>query len=232
MKKYLAIISIIFFVTASVNAQSKVATDSAKAASDSAQSKEIQDLKDKLATKVDQITKQAKKAVSGVIADISAKSITIQSADDTTYTIKIDDVITKYFLIAGTTKKEIKPSTLSKGDYIIAAGPLAEKTVTANVIYQDEQYIVGTGKITQVNKTDFSLDVVGNDKETVTIDVNNSTKKLLMDSKSLEISVIGFTKIKEGDTIHYVLNKTGNEKVKNRYSGLSLLIIPQEYFMK
>ncbi len=39
------------------------------------------------------------------------------------------------------------------------------------------------------------------------------------------------SKIKEGDTIHYVLKKTGKEREANRYSALRVMVIPQEYFI-
>jgi hypothetical protein len=42
----------------------------------------------------------------------------------------------------------------------------------------------------------------------------------------------GFSKIKEGDTVHFVVKKTGEEKELNRYSAQKILVIPQEFFIK
>ncbi|MBI1862772.1 hypothetical protein HYS00_01490 [Candidatus Microgenomates bacterium] len=196
----------------------------------SAVTKDVQDLKDKLATKVAELRKQNQKAISGVITEIDAKTITIKDTDDKSVQVKLDEVLTHAFEITGVVKKEIKVDSLRKGDYIIIAGPSSDNTVTANAIYRDQQYIVGSGKITTVNKTDFTLGVATEDKENVTVDVQNNTKRFLVDSKTFDKEVIGFTKIKEGDTVHYVLIKTGQEKVKGRYNALRIVIIPQEYF--
>lgn len=193
--------------------------------------KEVQNLKDKLATKVVQLRKANHKAVSGVVDAVNAKTITIKDAAGKSVQVKVDEVLTKSFRISGTTKKEIKNTDVTKGDYIIITGPVADDTVTANTIYIDEQYIVGSGKITEVNAADFTLSVVSEDKENLTIDVENNTRRLLVDSKTLAKEVIGFTKIKVGDSIHYVLRKTGEEKVKDRYGALRIVIIPQEYFV-
>lgn len=239
MKKlFVVCVAVVFLVLASVSSVGAVTTtptptdsDSPTAAPTAAVSKDIQDLKDKLATKVAELRKTNQKAVSGVVEAVEAKTITIKDKNDKSVTVKLDDVLTHTFEINGTTKKEIKTSGLEKGDYIIISGPASDSTVTANTIYKDEQYLVGSGKITKVNSGDFSLGVATEDKENLTLDIENTTKRLLLDSKTLDKEVIGFTKIKEGDTVHFVLKKTGQEKVKDRYSALRIVIIPQEYFV-
>ena len=42
---------------------------------------------------------------------------------------------------------------------------------------------------------------------------------------------IGFSKIKEGDSVHFVFKISGDEK-NNEYSADKILVIPQEYFIK
>jgi hypothetical protein len=92
-------------------------------------------------------------------------------------------------------------------------------------------YAVLSGKITDINKDDFSIKVSTTDKDTYTLDIENSTNQTLMDIKTLELDKIGFSKLKEGDTIHFVIKKTGTEKEK-RFTAIKLVIIPQEYFQK
>ena len=58
--------------------------------------------------------------------------------------------------------------------------------------------------------------------------VSNATKPATMET-GIEVQVPLF--IKEGDTIHFVVKKTGTEK-NNTYTAVKILIIPQEYFMK
>src|SRR3990167_9432870 len=80
------------------------------------------------------------------------------------------------------------------------------------------------------DKKEFKIDDL--EKETLTLDVEDSTKRFLIDVKTFEAETIGFAKIKEGDTIHYVVKRTGTEREKNRYYATKILIIPQEYFQK
>lgn len=89
-----------------------------------------------------------------------------------------------------------------------------------------------SGKITEVNKDDYYIKVITSTKDTITLDIENATSMTMMDIKSLEAAKVGFSKLKEGDTIHFTVKRTGDEKEQNRYSAERLLIIPQEYFLK
>lgn len=191
---------------------------------------EIQDLKEKIATKVAELRKKNQKALAGTITSIKDKSIFIKNNEDAEYEVKVDEALTKVYLI-GTTKKEMKSTDLKKGSYIIATGPILDKTIDANYIYQDEQFTVLSGKITEINKDDFSIKVLTTDKDTYTLDIENSTNQQMMDIKTLELDKVGFSKLKEGDTIHFVIKKTGIEK-ENRYTATKIVIVPQEYFQK
>ncbi len=206
-----------------------VATDSAK---QSVPEKEVQDLKDKIAKKVDELTKQKKTGISGIIQSISDKKIEIKAEDGTPYAVELDDVLTKYYLITGTKRTEGTLKSFSKGDFVIIVGPETNGDVVANAIYRDEQYLVGSGSVTEVNESDFYLKVVTTQKDNLTIDVETNTKRILVDSKTLDFETVGFSKIKEGDIVHYVLKKTGKEREVNRYPALRVVVIPQEYFMK
>lgn len=191
---------------------------------------EIEDLKEKIATKVAELRKKNQRAIAGIITAIKGNTISITNSDDAEYDIKVDTDLTKVYLI-GTTKKEIKATDLEIGSYIIVTGPIVDKTIDANNIYQDEQFVVLSGKITEINKDDFYIKVLTTDKDTYTLDIENSTGQTLMDIKTLALDKIGFSKLKEGDTIHFVIKKTGTEK-ENRFTANKIVIVPQEYFQK
>lgn len=197
-----------------------------------AQSEEIQNLKEKLASKVAELRKSDQKAISGIVQDVTTNALRLKTTDDILYEIKIDQDLTKRYIIAGNQKKEIQLKDLKKGAYLIVSGLVDNKTVTANYIYQDEQFFSGSGRITEMNSTDFYIRVLTLEKDTYTLDIENTTKRNLLNIKSLELETVGFTKIKEGDTVHFVVKKTGTEREKNRYSAVKILIIPQEFFMK
>lgn len=195
-------------------------------------SKEVQKLKDNLVNKVAQIQKKELRVIVGKVTDVAASNIKVTGEDATVYTVTLDDVVTKYFSLKTGVKKELEASDVIKGDYVIVAGIVAGTKVTANSIYVDSQVIVGTGNVATLDKNDFSLVVNSFSRERYTIDIESATKIALLDSKSLELETAGFSKIKEGDAVHFVLKVTGKEQEKNRYSAQKLLIIPQEYFIK
>ena len=216
-----------------VYAQTPTTTPTASGGAQLAQpEKEVQDLKEKIAKKVDELTKKKKTGISGIVQTISKTKIEIEAEDGTPYAVELDDVLTKYYVITGTKRAEGALSTLAKGDFVIIVGPETNGTVVANAIYKDEQYLVGSGSVTEINQTGFYLKVVTTQKDSLTIDVENNTKRILVDSKTLEFETIGFSKIKEGDIVHYVLKKTGEEREINRYSAIRIVVLPQEYFMK
>lgn len=210
--------------------QIKDATDSSKATNGASLDKDTQVFKDKIVNAVTEQYKKDRKAVSGFVTN--TKTLTFKTDTEEEYQVKIDDVLTKFFQVIGATKKEIKQSQIEKGDYIIVTGPVVDKTINANFVYMDDKYLVKNGKITEVDKEAYSIKVTTAEKDNFTLDVETSTKQQILNIKTLEVEKVGFSKIKEGDTIHFVVIKTGQEKEANRFPAEKILIIPQEYFIK
>lgn len=210
--------------------QIKDATDSSKATNGASLDKDTQVFKDKIVNAVTEQYKKDRKAVSGFVTN--TKTLTFKTDTEEEYQVKIDDVLTKFFQVIGATKKEIKQSQIEKGDYIIVTGPVVDKTINANFVYMDDKYLVKNGKITEIDKEAYSIKVTTAEKDNFTLDVETSTKQQILNIKTLEVEKVGFSKIKEGDTIHFVVIKTGQEKEANRFPAEKILIIPQEYFIK
>ncbi len=247
MNRYIVLLFIAIFSLQTVQIVSAEATDTpttapsvtSKPASVSAtlkpsqtpEDKQVNDLKENIASKVAQLRKKDHKAVAGVITNTSSSQFTIKSSDSS-YTIKLDDTLTKYYQIVGTSKKEIKQSDIKKDNYVIVSGLMIDNAVTANVIYLDDQYFVKSGKITEVNKDDGMLKVLTSEKDTLTLDVPVKLKMQLMDSKTLATSPTTFSKVKEGDTVHFIYSSAGKEKEANTYEAIKVLIIPQEFFLQ
>lgn len=188
--------------------------------------KEVESLKEKIANQVSEL-KKGGTVVAGTINSIGKDTIEVSGEASKIYKIAIDDTVTSFNQIKGSSKSEIELSDLEKGDYIFVSGPLVESTVTANGIYKDTPYIVGSGQITAVDTDAVTMDIVSTDKAELTIDISSKIRPKIMDSKTLEIERTTLAKIKAGDTIHYVVSSTDDE---NSVSAVSLLVIPQEYF--
>lgn len=217
-------IFIFFFLLSNVSAQT--ATPSS-----AIEERQIQQLKEKIATKVAELREKSNRAVSGSVAEVVSNTIKLKTEDDGEYFVKLDETLTKYYQIAGNQKKEIKESDIRKDSYIVVSGIINDKKIDANFIYIDQPYIVASGKIIEVNKSEFYVKVMTSDKDTILLDIEDYTKQKIVNIKTLAIESTGFSKIKEGDMIHFVIKKIGDEK-DSRYSAQKILIIPQEYFMK
>ena len=192
--------------------------------------KDIQQSKDKIANKVSEIRKQNNKAISGFVLNIDGNTMKLDNKEGVNQ-VKFDDTLTKVFKVLGTTKKEIKSEDIEKNDYAIVSGVVADNIITANVVLIDENFLVESGKITEINKENFNIKVLASDKNTYSLDIETSTKQYMINIKTLLKETIGFSKLKEGDTVHFVVKKTGTEK-NNEYSAYKILVIPQEYFIK
>ena len=192
----------------------------------------MQELKDKVAEKVEELKDQKKQAVSGVVQEMTDGAISILNSDSEKVEVEVDDTLTSFYEVVGSKIKEITLDDISKGEYIFITGPEIGETVTANAVYKDTQYLVMSGKITEVNKDDFTIKIVTVDKSNYVLDIEKRTDQNLLDIKTLETDSIGFSKIKEGDAIHVVVEGDPEKPDQTRFTAIKFLIIPNEYFLQ
>jgi hypothetical protein len=220
------IVFFLFLFNLLIFASDKTGSNSAKKETQ----KEVEILKEKIASKVAELRRQNFQAFSGKIVEIKKGEIEIKDYNDEKKRVFTDDLLTKYYLIKDNQKKEINFSDLKKDDYIIVSGILTDKEISANMIFVDEKYLVDFGKIVEKDKNEYWLKVVTLTNETISLDIEAFTKQWLLNIKSLELERTGFSKIKEGDMIHFVAKDKKNEN--NRFSAQKVVVIPQEYFLK
>ncbi len=193
--------------------------------------KAVENLKEKVASKVEELRKKNNKAIAGFVLEIKDNLIKIKTLNKKDYQVKLDDLLTKYFKITGASQKEIDKNNIEKDDYLIVTGLLNDKEITANSVFIDQPYIVETGKIIEIDKENYNIKVIGSDKTTYTLSIETTTKQQIINIKTLEIERIGFSKLIVGDYVHFVA-KTENGKTDNTYSVEKILVVPQEYFLK
>jgi len=206
-------------------AQEKIATDSKNKKTE----KEVEIFKEKIASKVAELRQENKQMISGRIIEIKKGEIEIKDNNEKKKIISVDDLLTKYYSIKNNQKKEINFSDLKKDDYILVSGIINDRGINADVIFVEEKYIIDFGKLVEINRREYLLKVVTLTNETISLDIETFTKQWLLNIKSLELERTGFSKIKEGDMIHFVIKDKKNEN--NRFSAQKILIIPQEYFL-
>jgi len=192
---------------------------------------EVTQLKEKIANKVQEL-KETQHAIAGVVASNDEKLMIIDTESRGKMEIEIDGTLTEFFEVSGSSVKEIKQEDIDDKDYIFITGPEIADSITANAVYKDSSYFVFSGKIAEVNNDDYSIRIITVDKSNVILDIESSTDVQLMDIQTLETEKIGFSKLKEGDSIHGVVKRNTLEQNQDRFSAEDLLIIPNEYFIQ
>jgi len=226
IKKILVITFFIIFLGFLINliafGEEKTATSSSE--------KEVEILKEKIASKVAQLRQENNQAVSGKITNLSENQIEIKDKDDKKILIKLDSTLTKYYRIKNNQKKEINFSDLEKNNYIVVSGVTTDKGINANLIFVDEKYLVEFGRVIEINKENYWLKINTITNENIIVDIETYTKQLMLNIKDLQLEKTGFSKIKEGDMINFVAKDEKNES--NHFSAQKIIVIPQEYFLK
>ena len=193
--------------------------------------KEVDKLKDKIAEQVEELNVN-NKAIAGMIQDIVGNSIFIINNDGQRVEASVDETLTSYYEVSGTQLKELKAEDFEIDEYVFVTGPEIGETITANAVYKDTPYRVFSGKIVEVNEDDFTVRIAAIDKSTYVLDVETGTDVLLMDIDTLETTKIGFSKLKEGDAVHAVIELDPAAPEKTQYPAEKLLVIPNEYFIQ
>lgn len=237
MKKILiitiVILSLLIF-TYKVIAQSEEATPPAKVSSSSATEVDetVKAFKERVA-KAAGAGRSEQQALSGRVLSQKDNELTLLTNNNETYSVTVEKDLTMIYSLVNGVKKEKEFKDITKDDYLIVTGPMIDKTVNANSIYVEEQYLLQSGKVTEINNEDFYLNILNVDKENDLVDIETYSKIFLINIKTLESEKIGFSKIKVGDTIHVVYKKSVEDKKgERRYSATRILVIPQEYFLQ
>ncbi len=192
---------------------------------------EVDKLKEKVAEKVSELSENSDEVTAGVITKIADNSFSLNT-DNSEVEVTTDNTLTSYYEVQSTSFLEVKRDNFIKGDYIFVIGPEINGVITANAVYKDQKFMVLTGKITKVNQTDFSIDILSLDKTTYTLDIQTTTNQRLLNIKTLALEAIGFSKLKEGDSIHVVVKSNLKNPKSTRYDASRLLIVPNEYFIQ
>ncbi|MCX7996445.1 MAG: hypothetical protein N2691_01640 [Patescibacteria group bacterium] len=190
----------------------------------------VKELKEKIESKVSELKDRNQRTSAGFVTALKDKVLTVRT-ENGDIQVELDEDVTEVFRIDGTKTAELKIDDIKKGDYILVTGPEIGTTVTANRVYVDEHFIVRSGTIIEVNSESFYVRVQTVEKETYTLDIERNTTQQLVDIKTLELSKIGFSKLKEGDSIHFTARR-GIDPKQTRFSASSVVIVPQEYFIK
>lgn len=193
---------------------------------------EVDKLKEKVAEKVLGLKEKNDKATAGVIKSIAETTMVVTTDDGKDIKVSLDSTLTSYREVRGTTIAEIKRENYKKGEYVFVLGPEINGVITANAVYKDQKYLILAGKITEVDADNFTVSIITLDKTTYTLDVQTGSTQQMLNIKTFVPDRIGFSKLKEGDSIHVVVEANLENPKTTRYDAEKILIIPNEYFIQ
>lgn len=185
--------------------------------------KQIEDLKDRLATKVAELRQSQRRAIAGTVKTVSVSTATIQTKEKDIKVELADDMKIIQYLKGKRTNLTI--DDVSKGDRVVVFGQYDATLdlMKAKVIVIENaatQRISGT--VTAISKDEYTVTLAAADQKTYVIDIETVTKiNLWTDEKGLTKG--GFSKMSVGDTIHVV--GTAVPKKENRLSAIRILDI-------
>lgn len=202
------------------------ATATPSATPTSTKTRQIEDLKERLATRVAELRQTQKRAMVGIIKTVSVSTVTIETK---TKDIKIElsDDIKVYQNLKGTRTK-LTINDLEKDDPVIVFGDYDSTLdiLTAKVIFiSAAKQVRIAGTVSAIDKNDFTLSVNTHEGPTYTVDIERTTKTNAW-TKGTGLEKSGFSKINVGDIVHIVGSPVANRD--NRISAgriLSLAIM-------
>lgn len=221
-------IALIIFLL-SIGIQIKAATTPTNTTSPtptvSDKAKQIDDLKDRLATKVAELNQSQRQAIYGTIKSVSVSTFIVETATKDLKIELTDDI--KIFQKIKGTRTALTTDDLAKGDIVTVFGDYDAtlELLQAKMIFiQSTDPVRVSGTITEVNKTDYTITINTLDSKTYTIDFETTTKTSLWNGTALEKG--GFSKLNVGNIIH--VTGTAVAKQENRVSATRILNISPE----
>lgn len=183
---------------------------------------EINNLREKVASRVAQLNLVEKRGIFLTAQDVSGNKIT---GEDHQVKIRLVDVdeLTKF---SSPSAKSFGISDITKGSRISVLGLYNKqsKRILARFI---ETVILPSfvqGAVSEIDKANFTITVTSENKTITLVDIENVTKKSSYTKKG-GINKLGFSKLEVGNRVYVV--GYANLKEKNRITATRLIVFPE-----
>lgn len=156
-------------------------------------SSQINDLKERIASRVAQLKLVERRGIIGIVTDISSTQITLSDLKNETRFIDVDE-LTKF---SSASSKDFGISDIAKGTKLGVLGLYNKesKRTLARFINIVSTPTFFSGVVTSVNNEDFNITILMPDGNQYQVDFETSTKTVLY-TKTTGMTKSGFSKIK------------------------------------
>jgi len=221
MKKIIYVLLVLFvlFVSATVNAQ-----ETSEDPEETGIKEKINDLKERLATKVAELRAQNKRSFYGVIKEKSETNMILLYRDEE-IPVAVDDKTAYYSINAAGKQSDAKLDSFEPGETATVFGQLDldNKTVIASYLYEQQLPLIDQGTVTEVDEDDGSF-TIKSASGSITLDYEINTRCTLLEDK--EKTRCGLSSISIGDQVF--LRIEPDEKDISRAKALRILLVPQQ----
>ncbi len=185
-------------ITSSTSTTPSISTSSANKALGEKLNEQINELKERIASRVAELNLVEKRGAIGTVKETSGNQITFTDLSGKTRYIDVDE-ITKFTSIS---KNGFGMSDLVKGTKISALGLYNKQTQRILARFIDTQTLPTylSGRIVSTDKKNFTLTVTSEDQKQSSVDVE-TISVISTYSQGVGISKLGFSKLKIGDRI-------------------------------
>lgn len=184
----------------------------------------IQELKDKLASRVAELNEVSQKVIVGEIKTLSDEKI-ILLTNESEINVEINDDTVFYELGRDYKRKEIKLEDFEAGDNIIVWGAFnsSANSLTTKNVYRQPNDVTFVGTIKGVDKKNFQISVIDLEKNNYTVDIEVDTK-VNQYNASEGLIKIGFSNLQPGQFV-YVLAAPSPSNKRDLVSGKNVSVI-------
>lgn len=202
MKKRLVISTIVFLIACTNQAYAAVPPTPASETGGLKLDKQINQLKDKIASRVSQLNLVEKRGIIGTVQEVKNNQITLIDFDGVTKYVDVDE-ITKFS--SASSRGSFGLSDITKGTQISALGLYNKesKRILARFINTHSTPTRYNGAIETIDAKQFLLTIMTNDQKEVKVNVDTSTK-ILSYSKDADLTKYGFSKLAVGDRVEII----------------------------
>ena len=221
MKKIIFVLLLVLFVlsiSAVVNAQEE-STDS----EETGIKEKINDLKERLATRVAELRAQNKRSFYGVIKEKSETSMVLLYRDEE-IPVAVDDETSYFSINAAGKQSEATLDSFELGETATVFGQLDldNKTVIASYLYEQQLSLIDHGAVTEVDEDDGSF-TIKSSSGSITLDYEINTRCTVIEDD--EKTRCGLTSITVGDQVFLRIDP--DAKDLSRATALRILLVPQ-----
>lgn len=215
MKKIASLLLLVSLIILASNSAfaATTPTPTPKAMLTSELDKQINDLKDRIASRVAQLNLVEKKGIIGTVTDVSETQLTLTDSDGNINFIDVDE-LTKF--TSPSSKGSFGISDINKGVTVGVLGLYNKESrrILARFVDVMNLPIIFSGAIADINKDDYSFTVINSDNKEYTAEVETITKTYTYSSPEDGLVKSGFSKLQIGERVYIVGFFDANDKSK------------------